>query len=269
MTALHRTSTGHGWRTVLVHGFTQTLASWEPVLDCLASPMFRPGSGPAPMVLGDQHVRVDLPGHGGSADVRADLWQTADLLADVLGPSSGQWVGYSLGGRCCLHLALAHPEKVTSMVLVGATAGIDDPDERAARRARDEALADRIEQVGVAAFLDEWLAQPLFAGLTEETAGREARLVNTAAGLAASLRLAGTGTQEPLWDRLAEVGRPVLLVAGERDERFVGHAERMAGLLPHAEVAVIPGAGHAAHLEDPVAFVTAWHDWQQRAFGAT
>lgn len=257
MSALHHVATGRGPSTVLLHGFTQTVASWAQVL------------ATAPTTLVGRAERVDLPGHGRSADVRADLWQTADLLADVLadgpGPTAGRWVGYSLGGRCCLHVALAHPEKVTSLVLVGATAGIDDPDERGARRARDEALAERIEQVGVAAFLDEWLAQPLFAGLTDETAGRAARLENSAAGLASSLRLAGTGTQDALWDRLPEIGRPVLLVAGERDERFVAHAERMAGLLPHAEVAVIPGAGHAAHLEDPVAFVAAWRDWHRRS----
>ena len=252
MAGLHCTAEGSGAPTTFVHGFTQTRTSWDPVLARLAE--------------GSRHVLVDLPGHGDSADVRADLWQTADLLAGSC--PAGGWVGYSLGGRCCLHLALAHPEVVTSLVLVGATGGIDDDGERTARRARDEALADRIEQIGVAAFLDEWLAQPLFAGLTDETAGRAARLANTADGLAASLRLAGTGTQDPLWDRLPQLHCPVLLVAGARDGRFVAHAERMASLLPDAEVALIPGAGHAAHLEDPDAFVAAWQAWaHDRAAG--
>jgi len=248
---LHRTSEGNGRESVLVHGFTQTGRSWKPVLDVL---------GPV-----GRRTTVDLPGHGWSGAERADLWRTADLLADVAHAEPGPTtlVGYSLGGRCALHVVLAHPRAIERLVLVGATAGIEDEDERAARVERDETLADRIEQIGVESFLDEWLAQPLFAGLTEATAGREERLVNTPEGLASSLRLTGTGTQDPLWDRLAEIEVPVLLVAGEQDERFVAHAQRMAGLLPDAAVAVIPGAGHAAHLEAPVAFVTAWQGWER------
>lgn len=247
---LHRTTTGDGLRTVLVHGFTQTSASWAPVLELGAVP--------------GEAVCVDLPGHGWSGDVAGDLWATGDLLAEVAQGAPASWVGYSLGGRCCLHLALAHPDLVRSLVLVSATAGIDDPDERAGRRERDEALADRIEQIGVPAFLDEWLAQPLFAGLTPANNGREARLANTAEGLASSLRRAGTGSQEPLWGRLAEIQAPVLLIAGAQDERFVAHAERMGTLLPHAEVEIIPDAGHTAHLEQPAAFAAVLEAWLRR-----
>ena len=93
---------------------------------------------------------------------------------------TGTYVGYSMGGRVSLHAALAHPDAVERLVLIGATAGIDDPDERAARREADDRLADHIEAVGVPAFIDEWLANPLFAGLTEATALRSDRLRNTA-----------------------------------------------------------------------------------------
>jgi 2-succinyl-6-hydroxy-2,4-cyclohexadiene-1-carboxylate synthase len=247
---LHRTTSGHGRRTVLVHGFTQTGASWAPVLERGAVP--------------GEAVCVDLPGHGWSGDVAADLWGTGDLLADVAQGAPASWVGYSLGGRCSLHLALAHPDLVRSLVLVSATAGMDDEDERAARRTADEALAEHIEQIGVPTFLDEWLAQPLFAGLTPASDGRQARLANTAEGLASSLRLAGTGTQEPLWGRLVEIEAPVLLIAGARDERFVAHAERMAALLPQAEAEIIPDAGHTAHLEQPEAFAAVLSDWLRR-----
>jgi 2-succinyl-6-hydroxy-2,4-cyclohexadiene-1-carboxylate synthase len=237
---LHRTCRpGTDPASVLVHGFTQTSAVWDDVVAGL-------GDGP-------QVCRIDLPGHGRSSLVGADLPATAHLLAEAAPSPPATWVGYSLGGRCCLHLALAHPEVVGRLVLVSATAGIDDEGERADRRMRDEALADRIEAIGVPAFLDEWLAQPLFAGVPADAAGTVERATNTAAGLATSLRLAGTGTQEPLWDRLPDVQIPVLLVVGERDERFTAHAHRMASLLPHAEVAVVPGVGHAVPLEAPAA----------------
>jgi 2-succinyl-6-hydroxy-2,4-cyclohexadiene-1-carboxylate synthase len=85
-----------------------------------------------------------------------------------------------------------------------------------------------------------------------EAAGREERLANTAEGLAYALRRLGTGAQEPLWDRLGELRPPVLLVAGELDAKFAGIAREMAAAIgPAARVALIPGAGHAAHLERP------------------
>ena len=154
-----------------------------------------------------------------------------------------------MGGRLCLHLAVARPDLVERLVLVSATGGIDDAGERAARRAADEALAATIERDGVDAFLERWVAQPMFAALPDP--GLDDRRRNTAAGLASSLRLAGTGTQEPLWDRLPALTMPVLLVAGALDAKFVAAAERMAALLPHATLAVVADAGHTVHLEQP------------------
>jgi 2-succinyl-6-hydroxy-2,4-cyclohexadiene-1-carboxylate synthase len=225
---------------VLLHGFTQTGTSWVPVVEAL--------SGRFPIVL------PDAPGHGGSSAVRADLWQTADLLAEAV-PVPATWVGYSMGGRTALHLALAHPEKVAALVLVSTSAGIDDDAKRAARRAADEALAQRVEQEGTERFLAWWLAQPLFATLPRGSAGLEDRLANPAQGLAASLRLAGAGAQSSLWPRLGELGLggiPVLLLAGELDLDYRSHAQRMAALIgPTARTEVVPGAGHACHLERP------------------
>jgi 2-succinyl-6-hydroxy-2,4-cyclohexadiene-1-carboxylate synthase len=164
-------------------------------------------------------------------------------------------VGYSLGGRVCLRLALDRPDLVGALVLVGASPGIADAGERAERRAADQALAGELERDGVAAFLDRWLAGPLFATLPAERAGRAERLGNGATGLGAALRLLGVGAQEPLWARLPELAAPVLLVAGELDGKFAGLAGRMAAAVgPNARVALVPGAGHAAHLEQPERF---------------
>jgi 2-succinyl-6-hydroxy-2,4-cyclohexadiene-1-carboxylate synthase len=223
-------------RVVLVHGFTQTLRCWGPLADD----------------LGRDHrlVLVDAPGHGGSSSVRADLAAGATLLGDAAGPAT--YVGYSMGGRLALHLALARPELVHRLVLIGATGGIDDEQDRAARRAADERLAAHLEQVGVSTFVDEWLAQPLFAGLSPTAAARDERLVNTAAGLASSLRLAGTGTQEPLWDRLSAIDVPVLVMAGVDDPKFSVLAGRLARSIgPGATVALVPRAGHSAPFENP------------------
>ena len=230
-----------GGRVVLVHGFTQTLASWGPVAGRLAGRF--------------EVVRVDLPGHGGSGDVRVGFAEAAGRIGRTGGV--GAYVGYSLGGRLCLQLALDRPDLVPALVLIGASPGIANPGERAERRAADEALARRIERDGVEAFLDAWLAGPLFAALPVEAAGREDRLANSAEGLAYALRHLGTGVQEPLWDRLGALRSPTLLVAGELDRKFAAIAREMAAAIgPAARVALVPGAGHAAHLERPAETAT-------------
>ncbi|NLV54540.1 MAG: alpha/beta fold hydrolase [Acidimicrobiales bacterium] len=246
MVDLHATTIGAGPRLVLLHGFTQTSAAWAPVATRLAHRY--------------EVTSVDLPGHGGSSAVDLDLPETAAAVAAVAGRAT--YVGYSMGGRVALRLALDRPDAVERLVLVGATAGIDDDGERAARRRDDEARAETIEREGVDAFLAGWLAQPLFAGLTPDPADLAARRANPSAGLAASLRCSGTGTMDPPWwselPRLGTAGFGVRLVVGGRDAKFRSLADRMAaGIGPNATVAVVAGAGHACHLEAPDAFLTA------------
>ncbi|MHB8506777.1 MAG: alpha/beta fold hydrolase, partial [Acidimicrobiales bacterium] len=152
---LATTKRGKGSRVVLIHGFSQSADSWLPLTSRLSAV--------------HQVVAVDAPGHGASAAVRADLAAGADLIAAAGGRAA--YVGYSMGGRFALHVALRHPDVVERLVLVSATAGIDDPSERAARAAGDERIARRIERDGVAAFLDWWLERPLFATVPRHAAG--------------------------------------------------------------------------------------------------
>lgn len=227
---------------MLLHGFTQSGRSWAPLAERLA--------------VSREVVALDAPGHGGSAEVRAGLWSTADLIATVGG--RGCYVGYSMGGRFAVHVALGHPEVVERLVLVSTTAGIDDPAERAERARSDEQIARRVERDGVPAFLDWWLGRPLFATLPPEAAGLDSRLGGSAAGLASSLRLAGTGVQQPLWDRLGEISVPVLVVAGELDDAYLSRAHRLVEAIGgNARLEVVAGAGHACHLERPGAWLTA------------
>lgn len=236
---------------VLLHGFTQNVRCWGPFGDALGST--------------HSTLAVDAPGHGESAHVHADLWTTADLLADTLGEVVGRpavVVGYSMGGRVGLHLALRRPDLVTALVLIGATAGIDDQVERDARRAADDALADHVLAVGLDRFINEWLAQDLFSGLTADNACRIERLHNTPEGLASSLRLAGTGNQEPLWDRLGVLSMPVLVLAGADDLKFRSLANRLvASIGANATVEVVEGAGHAVQLECPSETAVAIERW--------
>jgi 2-succinyl-6-hydroxy-2,4-cyclohexadiene-1-carboxylate synthase len=225
----------------LLHGFTQTGRLWGRFGDELA------GSYTL--------VAVDLPGHGGSDSVRADLPTSARLVTDAVRRAIGDvpcgLVGYSLGARVGLHVLTRSDLRVSRAAFIGATGGIEDPEARAARRRSDESLADDLETSGdVEGFLDSWLHGPLFERLGGE-ADQEERLRNSATGLASSLRLCGTGTQEPLWDAMGAIGCPVLALAGTDDNRFAAHALRLARCAPSGVASLVPGGGHAVHLAQP------------------
>ena len=243
LTSSRRPSRG---RLVLVHGFTQTRQSWAPIAACLNAD-------------GYEVITVDAPGHGRSSTLRLDLRAGAEALGRAGGPAT--YIGYSMGGRLALHLAVAQPQLVERLVLVSSTAGIDDDAARSARLADDQRRAEELERNGVATFLDRWLALPLFANLSPDDAQVAARLENTAEGLASSLRLAGTGAQQSLRPHLAALAMPVLVVAGQLDSKFTTIAEQMAARISRATVAVVADAGHVVHLERPDAFLAALRGW--------
>jgi 2-succinyl-6-hydroxy-2,4-cyclohexadiene-1-carboxylate synthase len=177
------------------------------------------------------------------------------VIDDVasLAPARFTLVGYSQGGRIALHAALALPERVERLALIGASPGIDDPAERAARRAADEALAGEIESHSIEDFATRWADTPVLAGQPPEVraAAHADRLRSTPAGLAGALRGLGAGALPALWGRLGELEMPVVVLAGERDEKFRALGEQMARAIPRARLVVVPGVGHAVHLEAP------------------
>jgi 2-succinyl-6-hydroxy-2,4-cyclohexadiene-1-carboxylate synthase len=152
----------------------------------------------------------------------------------------------------CLQLALDRPEVVHRLVLLSASPGIADAAERAARVEADERLAREIERDGVDAFLERWLSLPLFATLPRERSGIDERKAhNSVESLTRQLRVLGQGVQPSNWERLGELRMPVLLIAGELDTKYVDIAQRMAARIPDVRVEIVPGAGHACHLEQP------------------
>lgn len=261
---LHAEVAGSGPPLVLLHGFTGSAGTWAGLTAALADDY----TVVAPELIG--HGRSDAP----AAVERYRMSRAAsDLVALVrlLGHDRAAWLGYSLGGRTALQVVAQHPDAVEALVLEGASPGIADPGERAARVRSDEAMADRIERDGVEAFVDTWEQVPLFATqrtLPAETrAGiRATRTANTATGLANSLRGMGAGAQHPLQDRLAAMDMPVLLIAGELDTKYVEIARHMARTMPDATMHAIEGAGHAAHLERPEAFGRPLLEFLRRAY---
>ena len=261
---LHTDVTGTGPPLVLLHGFTGSAGTWSGLTAALAADY--------------TVIAPDLVGHGRSdAPAEVERYRMAraatDLVALVrqLGHERAAWLGYSLGGRTALQLVADHPGAVEALILEGASPGIADAEERAARVRSDEAMAERIERDGVEAFVDTWEQVPLFASqlaLPAETraAIRATRMANTATGLANSLRGMGAGAQEPVLDRLSAIACPTLLIAGELDTKYVEIAGDMARTMPDATMHAIEGAGHAAHLERPEAFQRPLLEFLRRAY---
>lgn len=227
---------------VLLHGFAGTRRAWDGVVERLDPERYRP-------------LALDLPGHGEHADATRPI-SFAGCVEHVLAPAPECFAlcGYSLGGRVALHVALAAPGRVSRLVLISTTAGIEDDGARAERRAADQRLADELERVPFEDFIERWRTQPLFADEPPEVGAlaREDQRRNRPDALAAVLRGLGTGEMAPLWDRLGELTMPVTVLAGDRDAKFQALGARMVDLLPYAELIVVPG-GHGLPLEHPAA----------------
>lgn len=241
---------GEGAPVTLLHGFTQSGRSWRELI--------------GHMPEGRMWIVPDLRGHGETQTRhRAPCSMAActkDLLMlwEHLGVERTHLVGYSMGGRLALHVAARHPERVLSLVTIGAHAGLEEG-ARAGRRQGDEALAERIEHEGVESFVNYWGGLPLFAGVERRGPAyvaqvRAERLQNHAAGLACSLRGMGAGVMEPLWDELDRLTMPCTFVAGQLDHGYVASARRLAAAVPSGRHEIVLRAGHSVHQERPDAF---------------
>lgn len=234
---------------LLLHGFTGSGANWSKQVEASAS-LFR-------------IVTIDLLGHGQTESLADYTRYSMELAArdlvvifDALQLDRVHLLGYSMGGRLALYTALTYPDRIDRLILESASPGLKTEVEREARIAQDEALAERIEREGIAAFAEYWSKLPLFASQSPELRERLRlqRLSNNPTGLANSLRGMGTGVQPSLWDRLGEWSHPALLLCGEHDAKFRAINVEMHNLLPHSTLQIFSGAGHTVHAEQPAAY---------------
>ncbi len=243
---------GNGAPLLLLHGFTGSSRSWDQHLRAFAAVR--------------RTIAVDFIGHGRS-DAPED-WRRYSMercvedlqaLLDRLAVADFDLLGYSMGGRVALQLAAAVPDRIRRLIVESGSPGLADAPERELRIRADDALAEGIDGDGLTAFVNLWERVPLFASQARLPAEvrarvRAQRLESDPRGLANSLRGTGTGRQTSLWGRLPSLWMPVLLLAGELDEKYCDLAQQMAALLPNATVRIIHEAGHTTHLEQPAAF---------------
>jgi 2-succinyl-6-hydroxy-2,4-cyclohexadiene-1-carboxylate synthase len=180
----------------------------------------------------------------GAPSTGDDLPTWAEHFARRVADEDGHPVvlGYSLGGRLALHALLARPALWRGAVIVSAHPGLDDPAERAARRADDARWAERFRRDPWDAVLADWDAQPAFSGAAR-TLPRPERAYDRAA-LARALADWSLGAQQPLWPRLREIPCPVRWIAGARDARYVTLGRQAVAALEQGALHVAPSAGH-------------------------
>jgi 2-succinyl-5-enolpyruvyl-6-hydroxy-3-cyclohexene-1-carboxylate synthase len=245
---------------VALHGFSGSSEDWRRHVEA----------------IGRECILPDLPGHTTSPRLdqldgrgldAAVAWLERTL--DQAGLARAHLVGYSMGGRIALAFALGHPERVRSLSLIGAHPGIRDPEARADRARWDEDMAAKLERDGLHAFVDEWMGHPLLAHQLELphsriVEARQGRLEHTAQGLAAVFRCLGTGNQLPMWDRLAELEPPTLILAGADDSKYVRLGEEFVEHASDATFEVVEGAGHNTLLDAPEQTIRAIRDHIRR-----
>lgn len=240
---------GTGDLIVAIHGFTGDSTTMLALVDEIRD--------------GRPALLVDVVGHGQSAAPEHlehySMPSVVDQVLSLIGPHQPETVhliGYSMGGRIALSMAARAPWYFASITTLSASPGIEDPIERAARYDRDQLQAHDLEEQGLRAFVDNWLAQPLFEPYRsmlsveafEQTIAQ--RLQSSPAGLANSLRGTGTGSMPPVWNSLSSIRSPLCAIAGELDDRYVTIAAAVADAAPFGRFEVIENAGHVVHQEN-------------------
>ena len=243
---------------VFLHGFLGSGQSWLDIARAFSEDHFC--------------ILPDLPGHGGNTALDMNATLNFELVTDWLAGSLDgipvsriHLVGYSLGGRTALTFASRFPERILTLTLESASPGIPDPAGRSRRRDEDAARAGEILQNGMAAFVANWYEMPLFASLNSNpekiSAIREAASRNDPRWMAKIIRELSPGLQTPLWDSLARLSFPVLLIAGEKDGKYVQGNQKMSELIPAPQKHIVSGAGHNIHAEQPGEYIALLKDF--------
>lgn len=247
---LNYTVVNEGVRPVILylHGFTGSHADWSEIIKRLGQ--------------GFCHVAVDLPGHGSSLKLSAyDMPETVVALIDLLnklGIAETNLVGYSMGGRLGFLMALNYPQYFKNVALESTSPGLKTDAEKILRLEQDEIIAGRLSQEPLEMFLKNWYRQPIFNGLQEHPQFNtliNRRLHNNPFELMQALRGLSVARQPSLWERLNEIQKPVLLLCGGRDEKYMQISAEMAQVNPFFRRVVLPNCSHNAHFEQKEAFV--------------
>ncbi len=241
-------------KTVLfcIHGFAGSKSEW---------------TFPFPFALADfDIVSIDLPGFGESDVPDNSNYYSAlffnELLVEIIDSfkyENNYLLGYSMGGRYVLSFLCNFQSKLSGAIIESSSPGITNQQEREKKILSDKLICGLIQEGGVEAFTDFWLAQSLFR--TQQLLPsrmiewiRNEKLKCSAKGLVHSLSEFGSGVMPSLWENIQNIKIPVMLIAGSEDKRYCTIQEKMNAIIPAAQTQIIESAGHNTHIEKPEQF---------------
>ncbi|KAL4185626.1 hypothetical protein AMTRI_Chr10g231600 [Amborella trichopoda] len=246
---------------IFLHGFLGTGEDWVPIMKALST--------------SSRCISIDLPGHGKSQIQRIskngrpqglafsfeEFVEVLLKLIHEIAPERVVLVGYSMGARIALYMALQCGEKIAGAVIISGSPGIKDPELRRIRAAQDDAKADYLVAHGLKSFLKSWYSGELWLSLRchphfERTTRRRMQHGDIDA-LARALSALSVGRQPPMWEEMKTCKRPLLLIVGEKDKKFKRIAQQMKTGEISRRTVEVPKCGHAPHLESPLCVITA------------
>lgn len=236
--------------TIVVHGFTGGRQTFQH----LALPNF---------------LSPVLSGHGSQPDMTVASFEAEMARLDALLPNEPHhYVGYSMGARVLLGLALHAPHKMRTLCLVGVNPGLATIEARESRATWEGRWVSVLQSEGLDAFVDKWSSQPLFASHSNLTSDRQQlqeseRKSHTAQGLAHALKVLGLAQMPNYWPRIAALKVPTLCLYGQDDSKFQDISERIATVCPFAQASGVAGAGHNPLIEAPAACRSAIETFQE------
>jgi 2-succinyl-6-hydroxy-2,4-cyclohexadiene-1-carboxylate synthase len=245
---------GEGFPLLMLHGFTGDSSTWQPFYDQWGNH----SKLIVPDILG--HGKTESPNDAERYRIECVAEDLIEII-DQLGVEQVDLLGYSMGGRLALGFAILYPNRVRKIILESSSPGLLTSEEREIRRMKDGELAEFINDRGIEAFVDYWENIPLFGSMKHlpakvQQAVRTQRLANNSLGLSNSLLGMGTGAQPSFWESLNQISNEVLLVTGEKDEKFCRIAEKMIKELKNGKWTTIQHSAHANHVEEKEKFGT-------------
>jgi 2-succinyl-6-hydroxy-2,4-cyclohexadiene-1-carboxylate synthase len=235
---------------IFLHGFLGNSVDWHQYLAWLSEEYCC--------------LAIDLPGHGQTRvdgdESNYSIPKCADGIIGLLNEleiKKAHLVGYSMGGRLALHLALHHPRRWNKLVLESTSPGLQIDNEKKERWKDDQALAAKLENGEIKDFVNAWYAQPIFTSLHHHPRFielKKSRWENDRFELARCLRGMSTGKQTSLWNKLAQIQIPVLMLVGEYDPKYKIIANEMKKICSKLQVRVVENCGHMIHFENPHLF---------------
>lgn len=230
---------------ICLHGFLGSGADFDPLL---------------PKFIQSGYHNIHCP------DLSSDLDGVVNRIQSFIQSStegSVDLLGYSMGGRIALHVTHQHPSWIKNLILIGASPGIQNETDRKKRLDHDIRLVHRLKQMGIKAFVNEWMENPIIRSQKNIPKNIRDKMIQRRYEMdpelvSQSLILLGTGALPSLWKELKNIQTPTTLITGDLDTKFCGISSRMAELMPNASHLNIPNVGHAAHLENIVGFTDAF-----------